>query len=104
MVMKAEPLHEREYRIVAAGEFKAKCLQMMDDVLANSQLTLVITKRARPVAQLTAPSPGLQLTGPSVLLPTQGPAPASEKGLQAAATATTEEHRHKKHKRKKKHR
>jgi prevent-host-death family protein len=37
---------------LAAGEFKAKCLQIMDDV-ASSGRTVVITKRGKPVAQLS---------------------------------------------------
>jgi len=36
---------------VAAGEFKAKCLKLLDDVAASGQ-PLTITKRGRPVAQL----------------------------------------------------
>ncbi len=35
-----------------AGEFKAKCLQIMDDV-ATSGRTIIITKRGKPVAQLS---------------------------------------------------
>jgi prevent-host-death family protein len=35
-----------------AGEFKAKCLQLMDDV-ATSGRTIIITKRGKPVAQLS---------------------------------------------------
>ena len=36
---------------VAAGEFKAKCLKLMDEV-AEKRKTLVITKRGKPVAHL----------------------------------------------------
>jgi prevent-host-death family protein len=36
---------------VAAGEFKARCLQLMDQVCATRQ-PIVITKRGRPVAKL----------------------------------------------------
>ena len=36
---------------LAAGEFKAKCLKLLDDVAASGQ-PLTITKRGRPVAQL----------------------------------------------------
>jgi prevent-host-death family protein len=39
-------------REIPAGEFKAKCLQLMDDVQATGQ-PIIITKRGRPVAQLT---------------------------------------------------
>ena len=57
MVMKAAISHpEPETRTIAAGEFKAKCLQLMDDVAAR-KLTLVVTKRGKPVAQITAPAP-----------------------------------------------
>lgn len=38
--------------IVPAGEFKAKCLKLIDEV-AIKRRTLVITKRGRPVAQLS---------------------------------------------------
>jgi prevent-host-death family protein len=37
---------------VRAGEFKAKCLELMDRV-AESGESIVITKRGRPVAVLT---------------------------------------------------
>jgi prevent-host-death family protein len=38
-------------REIPAGEFKAKCLQLMDEV--NEQnIELIITKRGRPVARL----------------------------------------------------
>lgn len=36
---------------IGAGEFKAKCLQLLDDV-AEKRGTLVITKHGRPVAKL----------------------------------------------------
>ena len=36
---------------MAAGEFKAKCLAVMDDVEKKKE-TVVITKRGKPVAQL----------------------------------------------------
>ena len=38
-------------RTIAAGEFKAKCLALIDDV-ASSGRPIVITKRGRPVARL----------------------------------------------------
>jgi len=37
---------------IAAGEFKAKCLKLLDQV-AQTRETLVITKRGKPVAQVT---------------------------------------------------
>jgi prevent-host-death family protein len=40
---------------IAAGQFKAKCLKLLDQV-AEKRETLVITKHGKPVAQL-APMP-----------------------------------------------
>jgi prevent-host-death family protein len=37
---------------IAAGEFKAKCLKLLDEV-AQTRQTLVITKHGKPVAQVT---------------------------------------------------
>jgi len=37
---------------IPAGEFKAKCLKLLDQV-AEERRTLVITKRGRPVARLS---------------------------------------------------
>lgn len=52
-------------REMRAGEFKAKCLAVLDDV-ASSRREVVITKRGKPVARLvplepatTAPLAGL---------------------------------------------
>lgn len=39
-------------KVVKAGEFKAKCLKLMDEVAASGE-PLVITKNGRPVAKLT---------------------------------------------------
>jgi len=36
---------------MAAGEFKAKCLQVMDQV-RSTRTPIVITKRGRPIAKL----------------------------------------------------
>ena len=50
---------------VPAGEFKAKCLKLMDEV-ARTRRPLVITKRGKPVAQLVppqAPLPRSELFG-----------------------------------------
>jgi len=38
-------------RTMAAGEFKAKCLEVMDEV-ASTGKAIVLTKRGKPVAQL----------------------------------------------------
>jgi len=37
--------------IIGAGEFKAKCLQLIDEV-AERRRTLIITKRGQPLAKL----------------------------------------------------
>jgi prevent-host-death family protein len=36
---------------IAAGKFKNQCLKMLDDV-ATTRMSVVITKRGRPVAKL----------------------------------------------------
>ena len=38
-------------REIKAGEFKARCLQLMDDVAATGD-TIIVTKRGKPVAKL----------------------------------------------------
>lgn len=38
-------------KVIKAGEFKAKCLELMDEVAASGDV-IVITKRGKPVAQL----------------------------------------------------
>jgi len=38
-------------RIMPAGEFKAKCLEAMDQVATTGE-PIVVTKRGKPVAQL----------------------------------------------------
>ena len=38
-------------KAIAAGEFKAKCLHLLDEVQQTRQ-EIVITKRGRPVARL----------------------------------------------------
>ena len=45
VTMKAKPT------VLAAGEFKAKCLALLDDVERGGR-TIVVTKRGRPVAQV----------------------------------------------------
>ena len=42
-------------RTIAAGEFKAQCLQLMDDV-NEKKLTLIITKRGKPVVEVKPPA------------------------------------------------
>jgi prevent-host-death family protein len=38
-------------KTIAAGEFKAKCLHLLDEV-AQQRTSLVITKRGKPIAKL----------------------------------------------------
>ena len=47
---------------IPAGEFKSKCLKLLDEV-AEKRTTLVITKRGKPVAQLTPVPPEKSLFG-----------------------------------------
>jgi prevent-host-death family protein len=47
---------------IAAGEFKAKCLKLLDQV-AEERQTLVITKHGRPVAKLVPIEPEVELFG-----------------------------------------
>lgn len=39
-------------REIAAGEFKSKCLALLDEVARTGE-TLIVTKRGKPVAKLT---------------------------------------------------
>jgi prevent-host-death family protein len=39
-------------RTVAAGEFKAKCLKIMDEVAATGE-PVVVTKRGKPIVRMT---------------------------------------------------
>ena len=41
---------------IAAGEFKARCLALMEDVRSTRQ-TIVITKRGKPIAKLVPVEP-----------------------------------------------
>ncbi len=47
---------------IPAGEFKSKCLKLLDEV-AETRKTLVITKRGKPVAQVVPMSPQKSLFG-----------------------------------------
>ncbi len=47
---------------IDAGEFKAKCLQLLDDV-AKDRTSLVITKHGKPVAKLVPMPPEKPLFG-----------------------------------------
>jgi prevent-host-death family protein len=44
-------------RTIPAGEFKQTCLRLLDEVGASGE-PIVITKRDKPVAQLTPVKPG----------------------------------------------
>jgi prevent-host-death family protein len=46
----------RDDLVIGAGEFKARCLQLMDEV-SRDGVELVITKRGRPVAKLVPVTP-----------------------------------------------
>jgi len=53
-------------RTIAAGEFKAKCLAIMDEVQASGEPVLV-TKRGKPVVRISAPdSEGFSQTSDSI--------------------------------------
>lgn len=47
---------------IGAGDFKAKCLQLLDDVAAHRE-PLIITKRGKPVAKLIPMPPDAPLFG-----------------------------------------
>ena len=50
-------------RTVAAGEFKANCLRLMDEV-AQQRTPLVVTKRGKPVVKLIpADEPAVDIFG-----------------------------------------
>lgn len=49
-----EAIIGKEVRTFTASEFKAKCLKIMDEVAETGE-RVVITKRGKPVAELTQP-------------------------------------------------
>lgn len=49
--MQADSSKAHEYRTIKASEFKAKCLELMDEI-AESGEEIVITKHGRPVSRL----------------------------------------------------
>ena len=49
-------------RQMPAGEFKSKCLALLDEVNRTGE-TIVVTKRGKPVAQLIAVEPPKSLRG-----------------------------------------
>jgi len=48
---------------IGAAEFKAKCLQLMDEISAHKRDEIVITKRGKPVARLTPIDQGAAIFG-----------------------------------------
>ncbi len=48
--------------LIAAGEFKAKCLKLLDEV-AEKREPLIITKHGKPVAQLVPMPPKRNIVG-----------------------------------------
>lgn len=42
---------KKKQQVIQAGEFKAKCLQLMDKV-KGTHITIIITKHGKPVAML----------------------------------------------------
>lgn len=57
-------------RTIPAGEFKAKCLAVMDEVQATGRPVLV-TKRGRPVVRLTPATTANALAPDATFTPTQ---------------------------------
>ena len=49
-------------RTIAASDFKARCLTLLDDVAKNGH-ELVVTKRGRPVARVVPAEPPRSLLG-----------------------------------------
>jgi antitoxin (DNA-binding transcriptional repressor) of toxin-antitoxin stability system len=47
-----------EEKTLTATEFKAKCLELMDDIVANRLSAVTITKRGKVVARMVAPPMG----------------------------------------------
>ena len=46
--------------VMSATEFKARCLELLDQVAAGSVDRVVITKRGRPVGVLVPPGPAAE--------------------------------------------
>jgi prevent-host-death family protein len=49
-------------KTIGAGDFKAKCLKLLDDV-ADSRESLIITKHGKPVAKLVPMPPETTIFG-----------------------------------------
>jgi prevent-host-death family protein len=52
----------KKQKTIAAGEFKAKCLALLDEVAETGQ-EIVVTKRGKPVARLAPIDEGPSLAG-----------------------------------------
>jgi prevent-host-death family protein len=50
---------KRARRTIAAAEFKAQCLALLDEVSATKE-TVVVTKRGKPVAKVVAVEEGAE--------------------------------------------
>ncbi len=98
--MKTKSQPEREFRIVAAGLFKATCLQLLDEVCEKRDLSIIVTKRGRPVGQLTGSPEGLKISGPTVHVSAQS---IDDVPILQAEASTSEERRKKKKHKKNKH-
>jgi hypothetical protein len=96
MVMKRLHHPLREYRVVAAGLFKATCLQLLDEVYENRNLSILVTKRGKLVGQLIGPPEGVTLSGPTIR------EDSDIRALQAEATTAFAEYRKKDKKKKRK--
>jgi prevent-host-death family protein len=55
-------LEEAMATVIGAGEFKAKCLRLLDEV-AQRHVEVTITKRGRPIARLVPVQTGRPLFG-----------------------------------------
>lgn len=49
-------------KMIAAGEFKARCLQVMEDV-RTKRVPVLITKRGKPLAKLVPPDEAPEILG-----------------------------------------
>jgi prevent-host-death family protein len=56
MTMEGPGMKSKRQRTIPAGEFKAKCLQLMEEVKRDG-IELVITKRGQPIAKLVPAEP-----------------------------------------------
>ena len=56
------PKDVTEPATIAAGEFKARCLKLLDEVAETGE-DLVITKRGKPIARLVPVADGSALFG-----------------------------------------